>query len=90
MGREYPKIDPALHQKIHQEEIQRDSDFFLNVTTADRLKIKQLRRQHPCTWYSHTHGGAGLIYCSFVTHHRPGVGHAFRQRTRSLRVHRQL
>ena len=36
MGREYPKIDPALHQKILQEEILRDPDFFLNATSADR------------------------------------------------------
>ncbi|MEZ5646340.1 MAG: zeta toxin family protein [Burkholderiaceae bacterium] len=36
MAREYPKIDPALHQKVLQEEILRDPDLFLNATSVDR------------------------------------------------------
>ncbi|MFC3682324.1 zeta toxin family protein [Hydrogenophaga luteola] len=36
MAREYPKIDPALHQKILEDRILRDSDLFLHATSVDR------------------------------------------------------
>ena len=39
MAREYPKIDPALHQKILEERILRDPDLFLHATSVDRPRV---------------------------------------------------
>ncbi len=36
MAHEYPKIDPAQHRQIFDEEILRDPKFFLNATPVDR------------------------------------------------------
>ena len=39
MAREYPKIDPALHQKILTESILRDPDLFQQATSVDRPRV---------------------------------------------------